>query len=225
MSVTCSRERVGLSPSCCLIDRHGSRLELPFLQYVNSPNHEWVVCIGVPYGTSYWQVGGSSEQNGSYKMALTKCKKELVMKKQRRCFKNPRIETYEIVMIVNETWKKSFARVEFNKDAIAARGWYPLTRNLLDHPESSATKENECEEIEEMDTGSSCGASNQSTAATLNFNNGIANTLMVDILQNIDCEAVCQQIRMNQQEGQQALNTLAESKKLTSELVFKSGKA
>jgi len=158
-------------------------------------------------------------------MALTRCKKELVMKKQRHCFKNPRIETYEIAMIVNEAWKKSFARIEFNKDAIAARRWYPLTRNLLDHPEISATKQNECEEIEEMDTGTSRGASNQSTAATLNFNNGIANTLMVDILQNIDREAVHQQIRMNQQKGQQALNTLAESKKLTAGLVFKSGKA
>jgi hypothetical protein len=63
---------------------------------------------------------------------------------------------------INEAWKKLFARVEFNKDAIAARGWYPLTRNLLDHPEISATKENECKEIEEMDTGSSRGASNQS---------------------------------------------------------------
>ena len=78
----------GLKPFL-LLDGHGSRLELPFLQYINSPNHEWVVCIGVPYGTSYWQVGDSSEQNGSYKMALTKCKKELVMKKQRHCFKNP----------------------------------------------------------------------------------------------------------------------------------------
>jgi hypothetical protein len=76
-----------------------------------------------------------------------------------------------------------------------------------------------------MDNGSSRGASNRSTAATLNFNNGIANTLMVDILQNIDREAVSQQIRMNQQEGQQALNMLAESKKLTAGLVFKSGKA
>jgi hypothetical protein len=38
---------VGLKPFL-LLDGHGSRLELPFLQYVNSPNHEWVVCIGVP---------------------------------------------------------------------------------------------------------------------------------------------------------------------------------
>ncbi len=32
-----------------LLDRHGSQLELPFLQYVNGPDHEWIVCIGVPY--------------------------------------------------------------------------------------------------------------------------------------------------------------------------------
>jgi hypothetical protein len=49
--------------------------------------------------------------------------------------------------------------------------------------------------------------------------------LMVDNIQNIDPEAVRQQIRINQQEGQQAFNTLAESKKLTAGLVFKSGKA
>jgi hypothetical protein len=90
----------GLKPFL-LLDGHESRLELPFLQYVNDDDHRWIVCIGVPYGTSYWQVGDSSEQNGSYKMALTKSKRELVMKNQRSCFKNPRIKTYEIVMIVN----------------------------------------------------------------------------------------------------------------------------
>jgi hypothetical protein len=63
-----------------LLDGHGSRLELPFLQYIYGVSHEWVVCIGVPYGTSYWQVADSSEQNGSYKMALSAAKKELVKK-------------------------------------------------------------------------------------------------------------------------------------------------
>jgi hypothetical protein len=48
-----------------LLDGHGSRLELPFLSYVNNEEHPWVVCIGVPCGTSYWQVGDSAEQNGS----------------------------------------------------------------------------------------------------------------------------------------------------------------
>ncbi len=33
-----------------LLDGHGSRLELPFLKYINIEAHQWVVCIGVPYG-------------------------------------------------------------------------------------------------------------------------------------------------------------------------------
>ena len=65
----------------------------------------------------------------------------------------------------------------------------------------------------------------QSVAATLNFHNGIANTVMVDILQNIDRKVVHEQIRMNQQEGQQAINTLTKSRRLTADVVFKSGKA
>jgi hypothetical protein len=35
-----------------LLDGHGSHLEISFLQYINNPSHEWIVCIGVPYGTS-----------------------------------------------------------------------------------------------------------------------------------------------------------------------------
>jgi len=63
-----------------LLDGHGSRFELPFLQYVNNPEHEWVVCIRVPCGTLYWQVADSLEQNGSYKMSLKTAQKELVKK-------------------------------------------------------------------------------------------------------------------------------------------------
>ena len=52
-----------------LLDAHGSRLEIPFLEYVNTEPNEWIVTIGTPYGTAYWQVGDSKEQNGSYKIA------------------------------------------------------------------------------------------------------------------------------------------------------------
>ena len=37
-----------------LLDGHGSRFELPFLKYVIDKDHKWVICIGVPYGTSLW---------------------------------------------------------------------------------------------------------------------------------------------------------------------------
>ena len=35
-----------------LLDGHGSRLGLSFLNYINDPLHPWVACIDVPYGTS-----------------------------------------------------------------------------------------------------------------------------------------------------------------------------
>ena len=200
-----------------LLDGHGSRLELPFLTYVNTEAHPWVVCIGVPYGTLYWQVGDSPEQNGSYKMAITKAKTELVLKKQRCCWANPRVETYEIIVIVNAAWAKSFARVDRNKKAIAARGWNPLTRNLLDHPEIAETQEIAHQENQEN--------SQETVASTLNFGTGVANKVMVDILQNIDRENVRSQIRQNQEQGRQAIETLTQCKKLSAGAVFKSGRA
>jgi len=207
-----------------LLDGHGSRLELPFLSYVNNEEHPWVVCIGVPYGTSYWQVGDSTEQNGSYKMAITKAKTELVLKKQRCCWGNARVETYEIVVVVNAAWEKSFARVEQNKKAIAARGWHPLTRNLLDHPEIAETKEND-QETQENAHQEDSQESSTTIASTLNFGTGIANKVMVDILQTIDRDNVRSQIRNNQEQGQKALETIIQCKKLSAGAVFKSGRA
>ncbi len=37
-----------------LLDGHGSRFEIPFLNYINDPASKWTVCIGVPYRTSLW---------------------------------------------------------------------------------------------------------------------------------------------------------------------------
>jgi len=65
-----------------LLDGHGSRFELPFLDYVNSADTKWTVCIGVPYGTNLWQVGDSMQQNGAYKSRLTLKKQLLLEKKQ-----------------------------------------------------------------------------------------------------------------------------------------------
>ena len=54
-----------------LLYGHGSRLQLPFLRYINNTEHIWRVCIGMPNGTAHWQVSDSPEQNGSWKMATT----------------------------------------------------------------------------------------------------------------------------------------------------------
>ena len=161
-------------------------------------------------------MGDSAEQNGSYKMALTTAKRDLVLKKQRACLYNSRIETYDIIPVVRSAWGNSFGRVSYNCKAIAARGWNPLTRNLLDHPEIAATEEQESTEEIEQSYGSN-------VAATLNYSNGLVNTCITDIIQHIDLENVREQIRSSQEEGRVAMTTLAESKRLSAGNLFKSG--
>ena len=64
-------------PPFFLLDGHGSCFDLEFLEYVDGVETNGRVCIGVPYGCSYGQVGNSTEQNGCFKMALTKHKRNL----------------------------------------------------------------------------------------------------------------------------------------------------
>jgi hypothetical protein len=58
-----------------LLDGHHSRMDLPFLDYIHDPDHEWACCIGVPYATHIWQVADSPQLNGSFKAELTKVKR------------------------------------------------------------------------------------------------------------------------------------------------------
>jgi hypothetical protein len=62
-----------------LFDAHDSRLQIPFLRYINDHTHRWVFCIGLPNGTHKWQVGDSKEQNGSYKIEWTREKAKLLL--------------------------------------------------------------------------------------------------------------------------------------------------
>ncbi len=59
------------------------------------------------------------------------------------CWANARVETYEIMVVLNAAWDKSFSRVSYNKEAIATRGWGPLTQNLLENSEILATATDE----------------------------------------------------------------------------------
>jgi hypothetical protein len=132
----------GLNPFL-ILDGHGSRFELEFLEYINTCETKWCVNIGLPYGTSYWQVGDSSEQNGCFKMALTKYKQALVTAKNDANLPYE-INKTDVVKLVKDSWKDSFARVETNKKAILHRGWGPkaLNYNVLLHPEIASTNPN-----------------------------------------------------------------------------------
>ena len=49
-----------------------------------------------------------------------------IMEVKEKLLLNPIIEPYEIVLIVNYAWERSFSRVATNKKAIAKRGWHPF---------------------------------------------------------------------------------------------------
>jgi hypothetical protein len=49
-----------------LLDGHGSRTRLLFLECITKPENKWVVFIGVPYGTHIWQVHDNSKLIGTF---------------------------------------------------------------------------------------------------------------------------------------------------------------
>ena len=116
-------------PLFLLLDGHGSQFQLDFLENVNDvcdEGHKWNVCVGVPYGMSYWQVGDSAQQNGSFKIALSWAKMALLEKKSQA--RQPfAIEKSDIVPIVSDAWEKSFCQVQSNLKAVAEHGWGLLT--------------------------------------------------------------------------------------------------
>ena len=123
----------------CLLDGHQSRFDLNFLQYINNPSTKWNVCLGVPYGTSLWQVGDSSEQNGTFKMSMANEKKKL-FKSRISCFQQSmHLVRTDIMGLVMKTWPKAFANVENNQKAICDRGYSPFTMALLLNPILRAT--------------------------------------------------------------------------------------
>jgi hypothetical protein len=98
----------GVSPFL-LLDGHESSFDLTFLECINDPTTKGNVCIRVPYGASYWQVGDSTEQNGYFKMALTRHKRNLLQKKESRRAAFA-IEKDNVFDLVAQAWDESFAR-------------------------------------------------------------------------------------------------------------------
>jgi hypothetical protein len=123
-----------------LLDGHHSRLEVPFLDYIFDEEHKWYVCIGVPYGTHYWQVADSSELNGTYKMALTRGK-EIHFNAKPPGHKGWAMT--DIIPLLNYAYPFSFGNIARGRKAILNRGWGPLNYCLLLNPDILKTKGSE----------------------------------------------------------------------------------
>jgi hypothetical protein len=128
-----NRQEGGPTP-LLIVDGHESRLDTSFLEYINDSTHKWFVSLGVPYATSYWQVGDASEQNGQFKMEMTRAKRILTSFKSDKSMKIG-INYTDVMPLINKSWDKSFGCIPTNQKAIADRGWFPPNRNLLLHPD------------------------------------------------------------------------------------------
>jgi hypothetical protein len=122
-----------------LIDGHQSRFDLDFLAYIHDKDHLWVVCLGLPHATHYWQVGDSSEQNGAYKINCRERINQLIRYKQEHGMPL-RIGRDEVLPIVVYAWDRSFAIEANNRKAFIERGWLWLNRVLLHDPMILATR-------------------------------------------------------------------------------------
>ena len=116
-----------------LLDAHGSRFSQEFVRYINDPAHRWCVCIGVPYGTSLWQVADSEEQNGTFTIVFADAKQDLLKRKWETGISHD-LNRHNIIPCLNIAFAQSFANITTNKKAINARGWgIALNQELLDN--------------------------------------------------------------------------------------------
>ena len=133
----------------CILDGHGSRLSPEVGDYMQNrdrynnidptADHAWHLYLGLPNGTAYWQVGDSSYQNGRYKNLGRKIK-EMMRDEQRRNFEPIKIGLTDIVPILAKAWPDCYGDIHGNVKAILERGWGPLNRGVLHHPDILRTK-------------------------------------------------------------------------------------
>ena len=93
----------------------------------------------MPYGTALWQVGDSCQQNGKFKILLTKKKRELFEQRMKTFCQHLHLLRTDIMVLVSEVWPEAFGNVQNNLKAIVERGWFPLNRILLYNPIILAT--------------------------------------------------------------------------------------
>jgi hypothetical protein len=97
----------GIRPSV-LLDGHGSRFIIEFLEYINNhQNHKWSICIGVPYGTSLWQVGDSTQRNRVFGVRITMIKQKILEFRFEKMM-GIKLIPFNIIPIVNFVWMGSF---------------------------------------------------------------------------------------------------------------------
>jgi hypothetical protein len=173
-----------------IIDGHESQLAPTFLKYINDEAHIWCVCLGVPYATSYWQVGDLAEQNGCFKVVWYQQKRKLVSFKRDRGLPMV-ISPEDIIPTLYRCFTHSYGRPQTNQNATSERVWTPLNRKLQSHPElmepdalEQRTPTNQPQEQVPTDSSTSTGTSTiDLEASNLHFEGGYSADVLDRIIQ------------------------------------------
>jgi hypothetical protein len=157
------------------------------------------------------------------------------------------IKPSDVIPIVNNAWKHSFARVGPNKRAIARRGWTPLNRGLLKCPEvlktrvrettpATPTQEIPTEAINMSDATSvfsdltnttSSSLSSSSLPKALNLTSGYAGDFVTGMLQfAIKNEKNAENLEKRYKDGRTLKESLLqqENKRFTAGSLFKANR-
>ncbi len=131
-----------------------------------------------------------------------------------------RIDRHDVVGLVHRAWEHSFARTESSRRAIAERGWNPLTFNLLDHEELHRDKDENA--INNAYQLAAIYGKENVDPSSLNFDSGVAKTLMDQIIEQKVRERALDQARNEQREDHHAqrLETFNRCLRMTAGVAF-----
>jgi hypothetical protein len=135
-----------------------------------------------------------------------------------------RIDWHDIVGLVHHTWQYSFAKKESSKKAISERGWNPLTYKLLDHPEYKK-KEKDDFAIKNAYQLAFINSKENVDPSLLNFEGGIAKTMMDKIVKQKIRDKALEQVWEEQREDimAQRLEKFNHCLRITAGIAFKAG--
>jgi hypothetical protein len=201
-----------------VIDGHETRLNPKFLEYINGEGHMWFVLLGVPYATSYWQVGDSSEQNGCAKTLWYKEKDKLVKFKIRKGMPIS-IKPTDIMPLLNRVLPRAYGRKDKNLNACADRGWNPPNRKLLSHPDFAKTSNNQ----EPSSSASTSTRSSNLDPTTLNFEGEVGSNIVETIMQHQQRSGGLEKRQKSLRDGQKAVDNLVKATKLTAGALVSNG--
>jgi hypothetical protein len=163
----------------------------------------WFLTIGLPNATELWQLGDQSEQNGMYKMDLTR-EKQLLMQVKSRLQISQYLARSDILPILHRVLPTSFGETASNIRALIRLGWFHMNLALMHDPRvmqrrisSSTASESGNESFESIeDMG-------------LNVSSGVAGEAVLDYCQQLQRNEAVQIARENRlQEAAEANGSL-----------------